>query len=260
MSQPVPSSPNGAEPAPFHVTPLPRHVAIIMDGNGRWAEQQGLPREAGHAEGAKAVNRTVRACRQLGIEVLTVYAFSEQNWSRPDYEVNALMQLLHDYVHEERWEILNNNIRLTTIGDIERLPSWVRKPLKALCDDSQNNQGMVLALALSYGSREEIMRGIRQLASQIADGTLDPEALTEDHLSAQLYTASWPDPDLIIRTSGEERLSNFMLWQAAYAELYFTPVPWPDFGLPELEAALRHYAGRQRRFGRTGAQIEESTC
>lgn len=252
------SSP-AAEPPPFHVEPRPRHVAIIMDGNGRWAEQRGLPRQAGHAAGAKAVNRIVRASRQLGLEVLTLYAFSEQNWARPEYEVDALMQLLHDYVRDERWEILDNGIRLTTIGEIDRLPRWVRGPLQALCAESANNQGMTLALALSYGSREEMVRSVQAVAREVAAGRLAPEAIDEAAIAGGLYTAGWPDPDLIIRTSGEERLSNFLLWQAAYAELYFTPVAWPDFDLPDLEKAMRHYAGRQRRFGKTGAQIEEGT-
>ena len=244
------------ETVDFTVDPLPRHVAIIMDGNGRWAQQRDLPRREGHAAGAKTVNRIVRACPQLGIEVLTLYAFSEQNWSRPDYEVNALMQLLYDYVHEERWEILQNGIRLTTIGDVSRLPNWVRVPLETLCAESRDNEGMRLALALSYGGREEIVHSVRQLAHEVAAGRLDPADIDEPKIIAGLYTAGWPDPDLIIRTSGEKRLSNFLLWQSAYSELYFTSVAWPDFELSDLRIALEHYAGRQRRFGLVGAQVE----
>ncbi|MCB9526279.1 MAG: isoprenyl transferase [Myxococcales bacterium] len=241
---------------------MPRHLAIIMDGNGRWAEQRGLPRHQGHAAGAKAVNRTVTACRELGIEVLTLYAFSEQNWARPEDEVEALMQLLHDYVHDERFEILDNGIRLTTIGDVDRLPAWVRRPLQALCDESAGNRGMVLALALSYGGREEVVHSVRRLAAEVAAGRLDPAAIDEAAIARGLYTAQWPDPDLVLRTSGEARLSNFLLWQSAYAELYFTDVAWPDFQREHLEEALRHYAHRERRFGKTGAQIrdEEAPC
>lgn len=233
---------------------VPRHVAIIMDGNGRWAEERGLPRVAGHREGARAVNRTVRACRELGVEVLTLYAFSEQNWARPEDEVGALMQLLHDYVHEERFEILDNAIRLTTIGDVARLPAFVRIPLEALKAESAKNRGMTLALALSYGGREELVRSVRRLAHRVAAGELAPDAIDADAIEGGLYTAGWPAPDLMIRTSGEVRLSNFLLWQAAYAELYFTPVPWPEFERADLEEAFASFAARQRRFGLTGAQ------
>ena len=185
---------------------LPRHLAIIMDGNGRWAEERGWPRYRGHAAGAKAVNRTVTACRELGIEVLTLYAFSEQNWARPEDEVTALMQLLHDYVHDERFEILDNGIRLTTIGDVDRLPSWVRSPLQALCEESKHNTGMILALALSYGGREEVVRSVQRLAVEVAEGRLAPDAIDEAAIAGGLYTAAWPDPDLVLRTSGEARL------------------------------------------------------
>ncbi len=258
----APEAAPAAGPAPVKALGrLPRHLAIIMDGNGRWAEQRGLPRHAGHAAGAKAVNRTVRACRELGIEVLTLYAFSEQNWARPEDEVEALMQLLHDYVHDERFEILNNGIRLTTIGDVDRLPRWVSGPLRALCAESAKNEGMLLALALSYGGREEVLRSVQALAREVAAGRLAPEAIDEAALARGLYTAQWPDPDLVVRTSGEARLSNFLLWQSAYAELYFTDVAWPDFQPAHLDEALRHYARRERRFGKTGAQLrEEAPC
>lgn len=238
---------------------LPRHVAIIMDGNGRWAEERSLPRVAGHQEGAKTVNRTVRACREAGIEVLTLYAFSEQNWLRPTDEVGALMQLLHEYIHQERSEILENRIRLVAIGDVDRLPDYARGPLKALEADSINNQGMTLALALSYGGREEIVHSVQQIAVEVAAGRLDPADIDASTLEAGLFTAGWPDPDLVIRTSGELRLSNFLLWQSAYAELYFTDTAWPDFQASHLDEAFAHYGRRQRRFGRTGAQFVEET-
>lgn len=239
--------------------PLPeglQHIAIIMDGNGRWAQRQGMDREQGHAAGAKAVNRIVRACRELGLKQLTLYAFSAQNWGRPTFEVDALMHLLLEYVQEERLEILDNHIRLTTIGDIESLPAWVRGPLQALCEESARNEGMTLALALSYGGREEILRAARQLAEAAQRGLLSPEAIEARHLTEALYTASMPDPDLVIRTGGEERLSNFLLWQSAYAELYFSEVAWPDFDRPHLSEAISTYARRQRRYGLTGAQVE----
>jgi undecaprenyl diphosphate synthase len=226
-----------------------------MDGNGRWAELRGLPREQGHAAGAKTVNRVVRLCRELGLQHLTLYAFSAQNWGRPHLEVDALMHLLLDYVNGERSEILHNGIRLTTIGDIAALPEWVRDPLRALCAESAQNEGMTLTLALSYGGREELVRATRSLARRVAAGELDPEAIDAETLAGALDTARFPDPDFVVRTSGEERLSNFLLWQSAYAELYFSPVAWPDFDASHLHQALQAYAARQRRYGLTGAQV-----
>lgn len=241
---------------------LPRHIAIIMDGNGRWAQTRGLPRVAGHAAGAKTVNAVVRHCRELGVEALTLYAFSAQNWARPEDEVGALMTLLADYVRDERLEILHNDIRLTTIGAVDALPAFVRRPLDALCAESAKNTGMTLALALSYGGREELLQGFRKVARQVAEGQLSPEAIDAATVEANLYTHDLPPLDLLIRTSGEQRLSNFLLWQCAYAELYFSPVPWPDFSCAHLDEALATYAQRERRFGLTGAQIAEetSTC
>ncbi|MFN3198210.1 MAG: isoprenyl transferase [Bradymonadia bacterium] len=236
--------------------PSPAHIAIIMDGNGRWARQQGMPRIEGHRAGAEAVNRIVRMCREIGIGYLTLYAFSEQNWQRPTSEVNGLMGLLLDYVRGQRREILDNNIRLTTIGETKRLPAFVRLPLYELMRASSKNTGMVLTLALSYGGREEIARAARAVAQQVAAGTLKADEIDEGTLARQLYTADTPDPDLIIRTSGEERLSNFLLWQAAYAELYFSPVPWPEFDRAHLQEALEVFNGRQRRFGLTGEQVQ----
>lgn len=234
-----------------------RHLGIIMDGNGRWASRRGQPRTAGHRRGADVVSAMVRGCRERGLEVLTLYAFSAQNWDRPDPEVAELMQLLYDYVLRERDEIMSNGIRLKAIGDVERLPDFVRGPLRALEAESADNQGMILSLALSYGSREEMVRATRLVGERVARGELDPATIDESTLAGMLYTTGWPDPDMIIRTGGECRLSNFLLWQAAYAELYFTPVAWPEFTLEDLDRAIAWFADRQRRFGRTGQQIED---
>jgi undecaprenyl diphosphate synthase len=236
-------------------TLLPRHVAVIMDGNGRWAQRRGLPRIEGHRKGAIAVREVVRAAREVGVRALTLYAFSSQNWNRPPEEVGALMQLLRDYVVEERPEIMDNAIRLIAIGDVDRLPDFVREPLEALMRDSAGNRAMTLCLALSYGGRESIVSTARALAELAARGALKPEDITEDHFSAALQTGGLPQLDLMIRTSGEERLSNFLLWEAAYAELYFTQTHWPDFGREELLRALESYRGRERRFGRTREQV-----
>jgi len=218
---------------PIDLNKLPRHVAIIMDGNGRWAQEHGLPRVEGHRQGAKAVREVVRGAREIGLRALTLYAFSAQNWQRPPDEVATLMQLLRDYVIEERSEIMDNDIRLVAIGEVERLPGFVKDPLDALIRDSADNQSMTLCLALSYGGRESI-------------------------LAAALQTGGLPQLDLLVRTSGEERLSNFLLWEAAYAELYFTDTFWPAFGKPELYEALESFRGRERRFGRTREQIRSA--
>jgi len=254
MQRPIPLRP-AASPEPDGGR-VPRHVGIIMDGNGRWAARRGESRTAGHREGASAVNRTVRACRERGVEVLSLYAFSAQNWARPDTEVAALMQLLYDYVLGERSEIMDQGIRLCAIGDVQQLPPFVVGPLRALEAESRDNTGMILALALSYGSREELVRSARALAERVARGELDPADIDEAALAGGLDTAGWPDPDLVIRTGGEARLSNFLLWQAAYAELYFTPVAWPEFTPRDLDAAFAWFADRQRRFGLTGDQVE----
>jgi undecaprenyl diphosphate synthase len=229
---------------------LPDHVAIIMDGNGRWAAARGAARGDGHRQGAEAVRRVVRAARELGIRYLTLYAFSAQNWQRPAAEVAGLMRLLHRFVVEQRGELAARDIRLVTIGDPARLPAFVRGPLAALAEATRANRGMTLCLALSYGGRESIIGAARRLVRAALDGRLRPEAIGEAQLSHALDTRALPPPDLVIRTSGEQRLSNFMLWEAAYAELYFTDVMWPDFGRDELQAALAAYGRRQRRFGR----------
>ena len=234
---------------------LPRHVGIIMDGNGRWAAARGGGRSDGHRQGAEAVRRTVRAAREIGIPVLTLYAFSEQNWQRPAPEVADLMRLLRRFVLEERAELAARGIRLMTIGDEARLPAFVRGPLAALTEATRANRGMTLCLALSYGGRESVVRAARRLAAAAVAGRLRPEMIGEGDVAAALETRALPPPDLIIRTSGEQRLSNFMLWEAAYAELYFTDVMWPDFGRDELEAALAAYVQRERRFGKVTESV-----
>lgn len=226
-----------------------------MDGNGRWARQRGLPRIEGHRVGAQSVKDVVRAARQIGIDALTLYAFSAQNWARPADEVTALMELLRDYLVEERPEIMENGIRLRAIGDIERLPSLVRSPLDALMADSAGNSGMDLVLALSYGGRESIVHAVRAAAAAVAAGTLDLGDLTVERFDRFLPTSGLPTLDLLIRTSGEQRISNFMLWELAYAELIFTNTLWPDFRRQQLYDALERYAQRERRFGMTGDQI-----
>ncbi|WP_433928373.1 polyprenyl diphosphate synthase [Sorangium cellulosum] len=223
---------------------LPRHVGIIMDGNGRWAELRGEPREAGHKAGSAAVRRIVRACRRLGVEALTLYAFSEQNWARPRNEVDALMGLLREFLMSERGEILENDIRLVAIGDISRLPEFVREVLDPLRKASSANMRMTLALALSYGAREEIAAAARELAMEAVAGRLDPEAIDGALLAARLPSLSVGEPDLIIRTGGEQRLSNFLLYGAAYAELSFTERLWPDFTEDDLFAAIATYQQR----------------
>jgi undecaprenyl diphosphate synthase len=241
--------------APSH---LPRHVAIIMDGNGRWATARGLPRLEGHRKGADSVRDVTRAAREIGLQALTLYAFSSQNWSRPPDEVLGLMQLLHEFVHKERAEILDNGIRLRAVGEIDRLPDFVRTPLLELCAASREGRGMILTLALSYGGRESLVDATRRLCAAAVAGTLRPDDIGEETIDRSLWTAGLPPLDLLIRTSGERRLSNFLLWESAYAELWFTDVPWPDFDRGYLVAALEDYAQRERRFGKTSAQLRES--
>jgi undecaprenyl diphosphate synthase len=238
---------------------LPRHLGIIMDGNGRWAQLRGKPRLEGHRIGAESVRDITRASRELGIEALTLYAFSSQNWSRPASEVKGLMELLRDYLRDERSEIMDNAIRLEALGDIERLPAFVREPLEELRAASRGNSGMVLNLALSYGGRESIARAARQAIAEVAAGNLRVEDLDCDRLGSYLPTAKLPALDLLIRTSGEQRVSNFMLWEVAYAELMFVDVNWPDFRRANLYECLDAYAARERRFGLTSAQLADSS-
>jgi undecaprenyl diphosphate synthase len=226
-----------------------------MDGNGRWARTRGLPRQQGHRAGADSVREIVRACRRRGIEALTLYAFSEQNWARPEAEVKALMALLARYVVQERRELLSRGIRLRAIGDLSRLPPLVARGLQSLVEASANNKGMQLCLALSYGGREELLRAAKRLASACQRGELSAERIDATQLEQALYTSELPPLDLLIRTGGEKRLSNFLLWQAAYAELHFSDAMWPDFREDELLEAFFVYGQRQRRYGRTPEQV-----
>ncbi len=232
---------------------LPGHVGIIMDGNGRWAQSRGSPRTAGHREGAAAVRRTVRLARRLGLRALTLYAFSEQNWARPEDEVDALMLLLREFLLNEREEILENGIRLNAIGNLGRLPSLVRAVLDPLRAETENNGEMVLTLALSYGGREEIASAARELARAVAAGRIRADDVTCDALRLHMPSLSVGDPDLVIRTGGERRISNFLLYGLAYAELHFADVLWPDFSEHDLFAAIASYQKRERRFGQVGA-------
>jgi undecaprenyl diphosphate synthase len=235
---------------------LPRHIAIIMDGNGRWAKRRSLPRIEGHRKGADSVREITRAAREIGIGALTLYAFSSQNWDRPVEEVRMLMALLRDYLVDERPEILDNGIRLTTIGNTDRMPDFVREPLQELIADSANNTGMTLCLALSYGGRETIVDAARHLVERVLAGEIRPQDVNELSLAEALCTRSLPPLDLVIRTSGEQRLSNFLLWEAAYAELYFTDTMWPDFKRADLIDAISTYQGRERRYGLTSDQVK----
>ena len=228
---------------------LPAHVAIIMDGNGRWAKQRNLPRVEGHRNGAESVRAVVRAAGEIGIKYLTVYAFSMENWTRPKEEVDTLMKYLDRYLRNEVGELQKNNVRLEVIGQIYRLPEFVQDQLKKTITLLQKNKGLTLVLALSYGARTEIVEGIRSIAAKVKQGKLDPEEIDEQTVGQHLYTKGIPDPDLLIRTSGEMRVSNFLLWQISYAELVVTPTLWPDFRRPQFFEALEEYARRHRRFG-----------
>ena len=231
-------------------TRLPAHVAIIMDGNGRWAKQRQLSRVKGHEKGAEAVRTTVRTCRERGIPFLTLYAFSTENWQRPKTEVNALMGLLRRFLESELRELLKNGIRLHVIGRRDRLPENVQKALAAAVNDTRQNSTLQLTLALSYGGRDEITRAAQSLAVEVQAGRMRPADITEELLSARLDTAGTPDPDLLIRTGGDMRVSNFLLWQLAYTEIFVTPTLWPDF-TPELfQQILKDFQSRERRFGR----------
>lgn len=234
---------------------LPRHVAAIMDGNGRWAQMRSMPRIEGHRAGMESVRSVVRACSQLGIGYLTLYAFSIENWKRPAPEVRFLMSLLEMYLRKELDELHENNVRIRTIGKTNALPKNVSRVLQKAIEKTADNDGLTLTLALSYGSRWDIQRAMQVIALDVRRGKLSPEDLTEETVSAYLQTSYMPDPDLIIRTSGELRLSNFLLWEAAYAELYVTEQLWPDFHANELYQALTEFTQRERRFGKTSAQL-----
>jgi undecaprenyl diphosphate synthase len=234
---------------------IPRHLAIIMDGNGRWAEQRQLPRIAGHHRGVETVQAVVKECRAIGISYITLYAFSSENWGRPEEEVNALMGLLAEYLRSELKTMMARGIRLKVIGETNRLPVEARKVLDETVARTRDNHDMVLTLALSYGARNELVRAARCLAGEAIAGRMAPEDIDDRAVAGALDTADLPDPDLLIRTSGEMRISNFLLWQLAYTELYFSEVLWPDFDERELRRALKEYSRRQRRFGLTGEQV-----
>lgn len=235
---------------------LPSHIAVIMDGNGRWAKMQGKLRTFGHESGVIAVRETVEACAELGISHLTMYAFSTENWNRPKFEINALMSLLVSTISKETKTLMDNNIRLESIGDTEALPSKCRKELEEAKQKTSRNTRMTLVLALSYSSRWEITRAMKQMAQEVQQGTLKPEEISESKIAAHLTTAGMPDPELLIRTSGEHRISNFLLWQISYAELYFTDKLWPDFRKEDLYDAIISYQQRERRFGKTSEQLK----
>ena len=228
---------------------LPRHVAVIMDGNGRWAKARHLPRVEGHRRGADSAREIIRSAGEVGIKYLTLYAFSAGNWNHPKDEVDALMKYLVQYLKSETGELNRNNVRLEVIGQIWRLPDHVQEQLHKTITALSKNNGLTLVMALSYGSRLEIVDAVRQVAQKVKGGTLDPADITEKIISDHLWTRSVPDPDLLVRTSGEMRLSNFLLWQISYAELVVTPTLWPDFRRPHFYAALEEYARRNRRFG-----------
>ncbi|HSE91692.1 MAG TPA: isoprenyl transferase [Methylomirabilota bacterium] len=229
--------------------PLPRHVAIIMDGNGRWATRRGLPRVAGHREGVGAARAIVRAAGELGLPYLTLYAFSTENWSRPEDEVTTLMRLLEEAIHRELAELMERNVRLRVIGRGRGVPRPVRRGLDHVVEATRRNTGLNLLIAFNYGGRDELIDAVRAIAQRVARGELAPEAITEADVSDALYTAGAPDPDLLIRTSGEMRVSNFLLWQIAYTELWITPTLWPDFRAADLYHAIADFHGRARRFG-----------
>lgn len=233
---------------------LPAHVAIIMDGNGRWARLRGLPRIEGHARGVQSVRATVEEGCRLGLHQLTLYCLSSENWKRPQTELDFLMELLQHYLIEERTEIMEQNIRFTVIGRREGLPDAVLREIDESIRISQDNTGMALCLAINYGGRTEVVDAVKALARQARDGTLDPETIEETHVTNALYTAGMPDPDLLVRTAGEMRVSNFLLWQISYAELWVTEKCWPDFDTATFHEALRAYAARERRFG--GLSVE----
>jgi undecaprenyl diphosphate synthase len=250
-----------ANPAHPKAQPLvPRHVAVIMDGNGRWARRRALPRQAGHQTGIKPVRATVELCAESGVETLTLFAFSSENWRRPIEEVRGLMSLFVDALEREVAELDENSIRLRFIGDLDALSPRLRAATKAAEHRTRDNRRMDLVVAVAYGGRWDLVQAARKLAMQAVAGTLDPEAIDEAAVAAALQTAECPSVDLLIRTGGEKRISNFLLWDIAYAEVYFSDILWPDFTGAELRKAFDFYAHRQRRFGRTGDQIEAVGC
>ena len=237
---------------------LPQHIAIIMDGNGRWAGRHAMGRVLGHRKGAESVRVVVRTCRRIGLSYLTLYAFSMENWLRPKTEVRALLKLLEEYLVNEAQEMMDQGIRLTAIGNLHSLGAPVLMKLRETIERTAGNQGMVLNLALSYGGRDEIAMAAGRMVSDSLAGKIKPEDVTKELLQRYLYTSALPDPDLLIRTGGEYRISNFLLWQMAYTEFYFTDILWPDFREPDLMEAITEYQQRERRFGRTSEQLRRT--
>ena len=238
-----------ARSSPTNPLIVPRHIAIIMDGNGRWAEERGLPRREGHRAGADSVRACVEACGDLGVEYLTLYAFSSENWKRPKTEVDALMRLLEAFLKQKTKEMRQRNVRLQAIGRLDLLPERCQKQLHRAIEETSENSGLTLVLALSYGSREEIVDGVKSVVRAVREGHIDEAMITPDLFGKHLYTRYYPDPDLLIRTSGEMRVSNFLLWQISYAEIYITKTLWPDFRHADLKEAVDEYARRNRRYG-----------
>jgi undecaprenyl diphosphate synthase len=238
---------------------LPRHIAIIMDGNGRWATEKGQDRLYGHFHGVESVRDIVEGCAELGIEYLTLYAFSTENWDRPEYEVTGLMELLVETIRNEVETLNKNQIRLHVIGDLDMLPAYARKALNEALEITASNTGLNLVMALSYSSRWELVEAVKNIAADVKKGLLEPDSISQETMQHYLCTGDFPDPELMIRTSGEYRISNFLLYQLAYAELYFTNVRWPDFRKENLYEAILNFQGRERRFGRTGAQLQQET-
>jgi undecaprenyl diphosphate synthase len=234
---------------------IPRHVAVIMDGNGRWAQCRGLERNAGHREGIESVREIIRACRDYGVEYLTLYAFSIENWSRPRGEVSELMRLLEEYLETELDEVMGYDARVRSIGRLDRLPPSTRRAVESAVRKTADNQGMQLIFALSYGGRAELVDAARRMMRDAEAGKIDPEDLDEKGFAAYLYAPDLPDPDLLIRTGSEQRISNFLLWQIAYSELHLSQKMWPEFRRADFESALADYQGRERRFGLTGEQV-----
>ena len=234
---------------------FPNHIAIIMDGNGRWAKARNLPRVSGHTEGINSVREIVRICGEIGISYLTLYTFSSENWARPKIEVSAIMKLLLGTIRKEINNLHQNNVRLSSIGNLQDLPSESRRGIVEGMEKTKNNTGLNLILALSYGSRQELLMAVKRIAVKIESGKLKSKNISEDILSQELYTSNIPDPDLLIRTGGENRISNFLLWQLAYTELFMTNMFWPDFREKALLEAIVDYQNRQRRFGQTGEQV-----
>jgi len=235
---------------------LPKHIAIIMDGNGRWAKKQGMMRVFGHENGTKSVSETVESCARIGIENLTLYAFSTENWNRPKLEVDTLMKLLVSSLKKEQKRLHENDIKLNTIGNVDMLPAATLRELNSVIEKTKNNKRMTLTIALSYGSREEIVSAVKAICTKLENNHLAISDINESLITQHLYTHDLPDVDLVIRTSGEQRISNFLLWQSAYAELYFTDVLWPDFREKDLFEAIISYQKRERRFGKTSEQVK----